>query len=383
MTLTLKLFPNMTLIANPIYDSVFKYMMEDDRVAKILLSALLQKEIIELQMRPHEYTELMQTRISMLRIDFAATVRNHDGSTQLILIELQKTWLTTETLRFRQYLGTQYLDKKNVLPKDVNPNGYGIPIVSIYILGHKLGDLDEPVVYVRRNYLDYNSDPITNGVPDPFIESLTHDSIIVQIPYLKGRIRNHLEKILQVFDQEYCLKDNEHLLELDEEVLGEEGRLIVGRLMKAAIAPDVRRAMEVEDEILSEIEARDTTIMMKDKVIEEKDKAIEQKDKAIEQKDKAIEQKDKAIEQKDKTIEQKDKTIEQKEQVIRNMIQMLSAQGYSVEDMASQLGTDVVCPRVQCRRHGFTIGSASGGDSRVFGNRFVENLFRFFGNWKK
>ena len=36
----------MVLIANPIYDSVFKYMMEDDRVAKIMLSALLQKEII-------------------------------------------------------------------------------------------------------------------------------------------------------------------------------------------------------------------------------------------------------------------------------------------------------------------------------------------------
>ena len=32
----------MVLIANPIYDSVFKYMMEDDRVAKIMLSALLQ-----------------------------------------------------------------------------------------------------------------------------------------------------------------------------------------------------------------------------------------------------------------------------------------------------------------------------------------------------
>ena len=63
----------MTLIANPIYDSVFKYMMEDDRVAKILLSALLQKDIIDLQMKPHEYTEMMQTRISMLRIDFAAT----------------------------------------------------------------------------------------------------------------------------------------------------------------------------------------------------------------------------------------------------------------------------------------------------------------------
>ena len=50
----------MTLIANPIYDSVFKYMMEDDRVAKILLSALLQKDIIDLQMKPHEYTEMMR-----------------------------------------------------------------------------------------------------------------------------------------------------------------------------------------------------------------------------------------------------------------------------------------------------------------------------------
>ena len=260
-------------------------------------------------MKPHEYTEMMQTRISMLRIDFAATVRNQDGSTQLILIELQKTWLTTETLRFRQYLGTQYLDKKNVLPKDVNPNGYGIPIVSIYILGHKLGDLEEPVIYVRRNYLDYNSNPITDGVPDPFIESLTHDSVIVQIPYLKGRLRNRLEKILQVFDQEYCLKDNEHLMELDEEALGDDGRLIVGRLMKAAIAPEVRRAMEVEDEILSEIEARDTTIMLKDKMIE----------------------------QKEQLIERKDQEIELQNSLIKNMIQILSRQGLSAAEIAAQL----------------------------------------------
>lgn len=48
----------MTLIANPIYDSVFKYLMEDDRVAKILLSALLKKEIVELQMRRQEYSAM-------------------------------------------------------------------------------------------------------------------------------------------------------------------------------------------------------------------------------------------------------------------------------------------------------------------------------------
>ena len=331
----------MTLIANPIYDSVFKYMMEDDRVAKILLSALLQKDIIDLQMKPHEYTEMMQTRISMLRIDFAATVRNQDGSTQLILIELQKTWLTTETLRFRQYLGTQYLDKKNVLPKDVNPNGYGIPIVSIYILGHKLGDLEEPVIYVRRNYLDYNSNPITDGVPDPFIESLTHDSVIVQIPYLKGRLRNRLEKILQVFDQEYCLKDNEHLMELDEEALGDDGRLIVGRLMKAAIAPDT--TIMLKDKMIEQkeqlIERKDQEIERKSQEIERKSQEIEQKSQEIEQKSQEIEQKSQEIEQKSQEIEQKSQEIEQKSQeielqnsLIKNMIQILSRQGLSAAE---------------------------------------------------
>ena len=33
-------------VANPLYDAVFKYMMEDERIAKTLLSALLQKTVI-------------------------------------------------------------------------------------------------------------------------------------------------------------------------------------------------------------------------------------------------------------------------------------------------------------------------------------------------
>ena len=279
----------MTIIANPIYDVVFKYMMEDERVAKLLLSALLQKEVLSLKMRRHEYTDMQQTRISLFRIDFSANVRNEDGSENLILIELQKTWLTTETLRFRQYLGTQYLNKENVL-ETKDDGGYGLPIVSIYILGHKLGDLTEPVVYVRRRYLDYDSNPIVDGVPDKFIESLTHDSIIVQIPYLKGRMRNRLERILNVFDQDYCMKDNDHLLEINEEVFHNDEQILVNRLVKAAVAPDVRRAMDVEDEILSEIEARDTTIMLKDKKIEEQNKALEEQNKALEEQNKAIEE---------------------------------------------------------------------------------------------
>lgn len=328
----------MTLIANPIYDSVFKYLMEDQKVAKILLSALLKKEIVELEMRPHEYTAMEQTRISLFRIDFSAKVREADGTEQLILIELQKTWLITETLRFRQYLGTQYLNKENMV-EGRNSKGrkvnYGLPIVSIYILGHALGNLTEPVVYVRRNYLDYDNNLLPQ--PDKFIESLTHDSIIVQIPFLTGKTRNRLEKLLTVFDQEYRQPKNEHYLEIDDEQLEGEAKQLVYRLIKAAATPDVRRAMEIEDEILSEIEARDTTIMIKDEEIKQKEEEIEQKEQEIEQKEQEIEQKEQVIEQKEQEIEQSKQTIQQKETMIRSMVQMLYQNGVSLENIAKQL----------------------------------------------
>ena len=92
-----------------------------------------------------------------------------------------------------------------------------------------------------------------------------------------------MERLLSVFDQECRVPADEHLLQIDDEGMDQEGRLLVNRLVMAAASPKVRRDMQVEDEILSEIEARDTTIMLKNKAIEQKDKEIEQKDKAIEQ----------------------------------------------------------------------------------------------------
>lgn len=45
-------------IANPIYDSVFKYLMEDERVARTILSALLKKEVVSVEMRRNEYANV-------------------------------------------------------------------------------------------------------------------------------------------------------------------------------------------------------------------------------------------------------------------------------------------------------------------------------------
>lgn len=330
----------MTYIANPIYDSVFKYLMEDDKVAKILLSALLQKEVVDLQMRRHEYTNMQQTSISLFRIDFSARVRNSDGSENLILIELQKTWLITETLRFRQYLGAQYINKENVLEEEAAVNtkkGYGLPIVAIYILGHKVGDIKEPVIYVKRQYLDYNSNFIDKGVPDKFIESLTHDSVIVQLPYLQGKMRNRLERLLNLFDQQYIVKGNEHLLEINEDNMDEEGQIVVKRLSQAALAPEIRRNMQVEDEILTEIEGRDTTIMIKNKEIQEKETELKRQKTKI-QKNKATIQKNEATIQKNEaTIRAKEKAIIEQNQQLKVSISLLADRGMKISDIAKSL----------------------------------------------
>ncbi len=46
----------MVQIANPIYDVVFKYLMKDEKVARLLLSAIIGKDIISLEFRPTEHS---------------------------------------------------------------------------------------------------------------------------------------------------------------------------------------------------------------------------------------------------------------------------------------------------------------------------------------
>ena len=133
-------------VANPLYDAVFKYLMEDERIAKTILSALLKKRVVEVKIRRNEYTNLTHKgSISMFRIDFAATVADEDGKPTLMLIELQKTWLPTETLRFRRYLALQYNNEENMVKEEPHVK-YAVPMVAIYLLGHRVGKIKAPII---------------------------------------------------------------------------------------------------------------------------------------------------------------------------------------------------------------------------------------------
>ena len=309
-------------IANPIYDVVFKYLMEDERIARTILSALLRKDVVSVEMRAHEYSNDVRDALSVFRIDFGATVRDDEGNESMILVELQKTWVETETLRFRQYLGVQYRSPKNMR------GDFAVPMVAIYLLGHKVGAIEEPVLYVSHDCRDYYERRVEKGLPDPFVESLTHDSIIVQIPRLHGQINNRLDKVLSIFDQTRRDRDDEQLLSIDERAYTDDSAMerILHRLTMAAADADVRHRMDVEDEYFSIIEKRDTEILLKDKQLAEKNVMIAEKDSQLQQKDSQLQQKDSQLQQKDSQLQQKDSQLQQKDSQLLEQRNLLEQQ---------------------------------------------------------
>ena len=319
----------MIYIANPIYDIVFKYLMEDERVVKILLTALLKKPVVEVEMRKHEYTNVQRDKISMFRIDFAAKVREEDGSIRLVLIELQKTWLETETLRFRQYLGAQYANPDNMLKEDERKSR-GIPMVAVYLLGHRVGDIEEPVLYVKYQSFDYEGNVVTQGLPDPFVDNLTHNSILVQIPRLHGHVNNRLEELLSVFDQTRKNKDNRQVMDINEAdyVDDAEMMLIINRLVAAAADPNIRQAMNDEEIYLRPIEDRDTAIMLRDKQL------AEQGQQLAEQGQQLAEQGQRLAEQGQQLAEQGQQLAENRA-IIWESARQMKAVGLSVEQIAA------------------------------------------------
>ncbi len=267
-------------VANPIYDVVFKYLLGDMRIAKLILSKILGEEIETLDLKPTEFKKKIGLNLTVFRIDFSAKIRQADGGHRLVLIEIQKAKLPTDIMRFRKYLGGHYQDKNNVYQTASGIKEKALPIICIYFLGHSLEHTESPVVKVQRNYIDVTTqEELTNK--EEFIESLTHDSYIIQIPHLKEKRRNNLEILLSIFDQSQQAPHNRHFLELDENVYPEEYRIVIRRLLKAAVEEDVCETMNLEDDILDELESLERAILKNEKALEEKDRAIEQKDKAL------------------------------------------------------------------------------------------------------
>jgi hypothetical protein len=311
-------------IANPIYDVVFKYMMEDNTVAKLLVSSIIGEDVVSLTPKPQEHTREKDKEkekgeipnLTVYRLDFSAKIKLSDGQYKVVVIEMQKAELPTDIMRFRRYLGEQYIDSDNKVANNADIDA--MQIYAIYFLGKELGIYDTPVLSVSPEVKDVSTGEIINR-ESKFIDGLHHKSWVVQISCLKERRRNELEQLLSVFDQSNRTSDV-HILNVREENFSEKFRPLIRRLKGAASNSKVKKQMKEEDEILKYL--RNFARIEAAKALKEKDKTIEEKDRTIEEKDRTIEEKDRTIEEKDRTIEEKDKENE----ILKNELEKLKRQ---------------------------------------------------------
>ena len=95
------------IIANPIYDVVFKNLMEDKEIAQYFIGIILGETITDIEFAPLEYTyeRKIQTEdqiktITVIRLDFVATIHTKDNTEKKVLIEIHQALKPYDILRF-------------------------------------------------------------------------------------------------------------------------------------------------------------------------------------------------------------------------------------------------------------------------------------------
>jgi len=279
------------IIANPIYDVVFKRLMENEKVAKFFIATLLEQNIEAVEFKPQEFTYTDKLAgLAVFRLDFVATIRTDTGELKKVLIEIQKAKNQIDLMRFRNYLAEQYKKEDKM-----NAQELVLPITTIYILGFKLPEIASPCLKVARNYLDLINKTVIDKKSD-FVEKLTHDCFVVQVERITDRFQTRLDKLLSIFEQRHFTDDKEITKDYQHTPDIDELKTMTDILHYVGTDPTKRKEIEVEQEAWRSVNA----------MFEEKErkyqKALEEQRKALGEKDQALSEKDQALSEKDQLI---------------------------------------------------------------------------------
>jgi hypothetical protein len=243
------------VIANPIYDVVFKKLMENESIAKFFIGTILEQNIEELKVKPKAFSYLKndekelpdvkkdikeQSSIYSFRSDFIATILTDAGERKKVHIEIQKVKNNIDLMQLRDNLGKNY---------DEEDTGYYekqiLPIVTIYILGFNLPEFESACIQVKWKYTDLISNKNVNVHID-FIEKEANDYFIIQVNRITERYESNLDKLLSIFEQSHFLDGGKIIKDFKHDIDNEDVKLITDILHKAGVDPDQKKLMEIE-----------------------------------------------------------------------------------------------------------------------------------------
>ena len=310
----------MAQIANPIYDAAFKYLMDDPRVAKTIVAAILKikkSDILELMPDRNEISIYKKDDVRACRLDFTVRIKTEKGI-KAIYIELQKAWSKGEMQRFRSYLAAQYDQSSNV-----GADNYPLPILSIYIVGENVDNLGEAVTYITRRYYNQEGVEINKDCPSWFVECLSHDMVVIQVPKIKAKPDSTLDKLLTFFDQRKKVPNYNQLINYDindydipDIDLFDDMNFVARRLERAFVSEEVRIQMCLEDKAYE--------IYYGKQDAEEK-----------------LAEQEKKIQEQESQIQEQDLQIQKRDAQIAKSIRKMHSLGVSVEELAEDFDVDV------------------------------------------
>ena len=276
------------IIPNPIYDVVFRYLMEDPDSAMIVVSTLINENIINLQLEPITHSEKKEKSLMaalqdpktkddlrLFHLDFTATVLLPNGTEELIMIELQKATEPDDIFRFKRYISRNFQKRHEVEVTDIetlNIRKVNRPIrlVPVFILNFRIeNEINDLLIKTKRVKEGFFKNKSLQ-IPNEFIDNLSYDLLVVQLPnieyiseidYLEDEYKGKLFALLKLFDQKSRVRDNEHRLRLIRKFFPGFLDRVIRRLQSADIDnPYLEEKMFNEDEYLKALIDRDNKI---------------------------------------------------------------------------------------------------------------------------
>jgi len=241
------------LILNPLYDWAFKYLLDNNELARKFVSAILCRNVTHLETRNIELPLLKEGNPFYTRFDFKAIVEA-DGRTEEVLIELQKYRSPDPVGRFRTYLGESYMREESYTEADGTRKRASLPLIAVYILGYSPAEFRVPHVVARPVLYD-GIDGTVLEMESRTVGLLTHTShFLLAVPpagYVWRGSRQ--EAVLRLFRQKLDSEESNTIYELEEDPQDEVARELAAYLNLGTRQEDIVRRLKAEEEYYASV----------------------------------------------------------------------------------------------------------------------------------
>lgn len=320
-------------IPNPIYDVVFKYLMDDEETAKEVLEILTGYKIVQFHVdnRSHAYAlhpdseeldddleDTNESKLKLFHLDFTATIQIAPEQTEVVMIEIQKANRLADIFRFKRYIARNF--QRNQAREISNPKTgelqtikFPLKLIPIFILNFRVEKEHEDLVIHSRKIDEalFLNKPYSEEIF--FTKHLTYGMFTIQLPNLKNIRPQHYEndpfkeklyRFFKLFDQDNPHQKNVHkLLLMRREFPSGVFRRIINRL-KSAMSdyPMLEEQMHVEDEYLEEWRRQKNSIAFLSDKVEEQTLELEKQQHELEKQQQKLEKQQEELETKNKAI---------------------------------------------------------------------------------